>query len=190
MVRRWSLVLCALALTSCSGPTYLNRDVVTVAVLPPWNDSSMVEASGKLWPHVEYESARHGYKILPRAQVEAYFKKLRFGTPEEIQQIKPQKICAELGVQGLVYSEITFWGKTTDGLGFYVGVEFDTWIVDGSTGDKAWTASGKAGKKGNDSIEGLLRSAQAIVGNPAEHARRAAENAFKTVPLPGFEPKG
>jgi hypothetical protein len=182
--------LCALTLGACSGPTYLNRDVVTVAVLPPWNDSSMVEASGKLWPHVEHQSAKHGYKLLPRAQVEAYFKKLRFGTPEEIQQIKPQKICAELGVQGLVYSQITFWGKSTDGLGFYVGVEFDTWIVDGSTGDKAWTGSGKAGKKGNDSIEGLLRSAKAIVGNPAEHAGKAAENAFKTVPLAGFEPKG
>src|SRR6187401_239081 len=113
-LRHWSLALAVLGLAACSGPTYLNRDVVTVAVLPPWNDTSMVEASGKMWPHVEHETATHRYRILPRAQVVAYFQKLRFNTPEEIQQIKPQKICAELQVQGLVYSRVTAWGKSTN----------------------------------------------------------------------------
>jgi hypothetical protein len=187
-VRCLSLALAVLGLAACSGPTYLNRDVVTVAVLPPWNDTSMVEASGKMWPHVEHEAATHRYRILPRAQVEAYFKKLRFNTPEEIQQIKPQKICAELQVQGLVYSRITAWGKTTTLTSFSIGVECDVWLTEGATGEQAWTVSGKAGKQGRDSLEGLWNSASALVGNPAEYAPKAAANAFKTVPLAGFAP--
>jgi hypothetical protein len=188
-VRRWSLALAALGLTACSGPAYLNRDVVTVAVLPPWNDSSILEASGKMWPHVEHETATHRYRILPRAQVEAYFKKLRFNTPEEIQQIKPQKVCADLQVQGLVFSQITLWEKSTTLTTFSINVACDVWLTDGATGEKAWTGSGKAGKQGGVSLTGVMNSASAVVGNPAEWAGRAAANAFKTIPLPGFAPQ-
>jgi len=187
-LRHWSMPLAVLGLAACSGPTYLNRDVVTVAVLPPWNDTSMVEASGKMWPYVEHEAATHRYRILPRAQVEAYFKKLRFNTPEEIQQLKPQKICAELQVQGLVYSRVTAWGKTTTVTTFSVSVECEAWLTEGDTGEQAWTVSGKAGKEGRVSLEGLWNSASAVVSNPAEYAPKAAANAFKTVPLAGFAP--
>src|SRR5689334_18715878 len=187
-VRRWSLALAVLGLAACSGPAYLNRDVVTVAVLPPWNDTSMVEASAKMWPHVEHEAATHRYRILPRAQVVAYFQKLRFNTPEEIQQLKPQKISADLQVQGLVYSRITAWGKSANLVGVSIGVECDVWLTEGATGEQAWTVSGQAGKKGRDSLDGLLNSASALVGNPADYAPKAAANAFKTVPLAGFAP--
>jgi hypothetical protein len=189
LIRHVTIALAALALTSCSGPTYLNRDVVTVAVLPPWNDTSMIEASGKLWPHIEHEAWTHKYRILPRAQVEAYFKKLRFNTPEEIQQIKPQKICADLQVQGLVYSQITTWEKVTTITTFSINVACDVWLTEGATGEKAWTGSGKAGKQGGVSLTGVMNSASAVVGNPAEWAGRAATNAFKTIPLPGFAPQ-
>jgi hypothetical protein len=188
VIRRLPIALAALGLAACSGPTYLNRDVVTVAVLPPWNDTSTLEASGKLWPYVERETATHRYRILPRAQVEAYFQKLHFGTPEEIQQIKPQKVCADLQVQGLVYSRVTAWGKSAALTGFSIGVECDVWLTEGATGEQAWTVSGQAGKKGRDSLDGLLNSASALLGNPSEYAPKAAANAFKTVPLAGFEP--
>lgn len=189
VIRRLAVAWAALGLAACSGPAYLDRDVVSVAVLPPWNETSVLEAHATLWPHLERQAATHGYRVLPREQVEAYYQKRRFKAPEDVQLLQPRQLCAELQVQGLVYSKITTWEKGTSLTGFYVGVECDVWLVEGATGEQLWKASGRAGKKGRDSLAGLVNSAQALVSDPAEYAPKAAANAFKSIPRPGFAPR-
>jgi hypothetical protein len=183
--RTLALVALCSAFAGCaSKPVYLNRDIVRVAVLPPWNDTSMADASDQMWPLVERNVAAKGYEVIPRETVQEYYRKLHFGTPEEIQQIKPARICEVLGVQGLVYTQIVFWGKRLEFTSGYVGVKSDFWLIDGATSEKAWAVWGEDGRNASASMTGM----GALFSDPSKYAPAVVAKAFKHVPRAGFAP--
>jgi hypothetical protein len=180
----------ALLAAACAvKPVYLNRDVVRVAVLPPFNNTDDLEASGKLWPHVENAIAHKGYHVIARGEVSAYYQKLKFTIPEEIEQIPMARICEELKVQGLVFSRITFWGKKVLVFYNYVGVEAEFWLVDPS-GERLWAGQGENGEQHIPGTkEGrILDTAAAILADPGRYAAGAAANGCRKLPLAGFAP--
>jgi hypothetical protein len=191
-MRRFLAVLPFLALAACQiKPVYLNRDTRRVVVLPPFNMSLDLSAPEKAWPHVQNKVAAHGYAVVPQSEVQAFYQSKKFTQPEEIKSFSATQICEALKADGVVYSNITYWGKKTLLVSTYVGVEMEFEFVDKS-GDTLWSGKGEHGKSsggltGRDIAEA---NAEMLLLSPANFVGGAVNEGLARLPLAGYEPKG
>lgn len=185
-------VMALLAVGCAVKPTYLNRDIYTVAVLPPFNGTNYMEASRRAWPYVEAEVARRGYGLIPRATVEAFYEKNRFNLAEEVQQYSAQELAKEFACDAVVYSNVAKWDRMTLLLYVQLKVALEASLLDGKTGEGLWEGEGSAGDAdiGRDAVVGTVGSVIAGLDALERFCGPAASACFRRMPLPGYEPQG
>ncbi len=180
------------ALTACAPHiAYINRDVKRVLVLPPFNDSNDIEASGKLWPHVQQQVAARGYNLVPPSEVTAFYEKCRWHQAEEIQQVQGgvQGIAKEFNADIVVYTYIRYWGKKVLVLSNWVGVQLEAEMLDGKDGSQIWAGKGEHGKStgGVNVRDAVAGAADALLTSPSHYGPGAAKNCFGSILHAGFD---
>lgn len=187
-----AVVALGLAAVGCAvEPVYLNKDIYSVAVLPPFNSSNYLEATDKMWGHVEARVAARGYRLIPRSTIQAFYQKHKYTQAEEIKQYAPDELAKEWNVDALVYSNITKWDRVTLILYTHVGVALEAELVEGKSGNALWRGEGEAGdsEAGRDAVAASVGNVVAGLGALERFCGPASADCFKTLPLPGHAPK-
>ncbi len=192
------LAAAALFLAGCSsGPEYLNRDVTKVVVMIPFDMATEGTGNGvKAWEHVEHEVSRRGYALIPRADIENWYRQKKFtGTPEEIQSYTVPELCREFGVDAVVLTDLPQWGKVTMGIFNEVRVKMVAELID-KDGATVWKGEGSCGDsnvnlgRGKKSIfDIILDTAVKAAVDPEVYAGKAAAKCFRDLPRAGWDPE-
>lgn len=187
--------LAFLVLVACgSAPTYLNRDVTTVGVVPPFNDSMNLDASKKVWPMIEERVAGRGYVLVPKERVEEFYARNKFVFPEEIRAYRNDELANLWGCQALLYTRIEEYGQKYIVFAREVRVRITAELVETRTGEILWRGSGE-GKRSSSSesgLGGLLLEAvvhQIVPGELEGLAEEACARALRRLPLAGYDPE-
>jgi hypothetical protein len=178
-------------------PFYLNHDVHSVLVLPSFNETISVDAWKTAWPHLICAVAARGYRVVPREDVEAFYRKNNFhAAPEEINLYTAKELAREFGTDGVLYSNIVKWGYRYVGVYSEYGVTIDLKLVDGRSGEPIWQDQAAAhhaqGIEGRD-VGGLIVSLFAVAGNAFLRssdawAEECIMGGLRRLPLPGYAP--
>lgn len=201
MRRQVPLLLIVFTGWGCAGtpppPVYLDRDVRRVVVLPPFNETIDHEAWKTTWPHVLEGTAACGYEVVPKEEVEAFYRKNNFHAfPEEILLYTTPEIAREFGAQAVLYSNVQEWGFKYVGVysEYAVAVEFR--LADGTSGESLWQDRARAVQK--ESVGGrnpfsLVLSLVGVAGNAflrsSEHwAGVAVRQGLARMPHAGYAP--
>lgn len=179
-------------------PVYLNRDIKTVAVLPPFTEVVKEGAWETMWPMVLEGVASRGYNVIPAQVVQAFYDKNNFkADPGEIRAYSAKELATSFKVDAIFYSNITRWGYQYAALYATFGVEGQFEMVDGKTeerlfwGEGSATTSKSASGGGTDRFVGSLVGVakHAFVNDEKPYAHQCVEKGLAKLPLPGFEPK-
>ena len=187
----------AILAAGCGTSTrvYLNRDVQTVLVLPPFNDSTGAnEVPWKLWPYMERQVAAHGYRVVPRGTVEAFYQSKKYIEPEQIAEWTHADLCKEFKVDAIVISRIVEWGATTLGISNSVNVKLTAELREGDgskEGALVWNDEGSDGYSSSaTTTKGILSGVFGSVStDPGKYAPGAAEHCFRSLPYAGWDPE-
>ncbi len=163
------LLAAACASGPAETPVYLNRDVSSVVVLPPFNETITEDAWKTAWPHLIVAVAGRGYRVVSKEDVEAFYRKNKFNAlPEEVNLYSAQDLAKEFGTDAVLYSNIVKWGYTYVGVYSEYAVTMELKLVDGRTGQPVWqgqaAASRSQGLEGRD-LGGFIVSLFAVAGN-------------------------
>jgi hypothetical protein len=140
--------LLSLASASCA-PRTLDRDVRTVAVLMPDDQSLSTSGAAEMWEPVEKAVKARGFVLVPRARVEAFYAEKRFTIGGEIAQYSPSELCTAFACDGLFYTTVTQYAKAAPSLSpTDARVALEARLVEGRTGDELWRGEGDAGRAG------------------------------------------
>jgi len=195
-------LLIACSATACASrrsepPVYLNRDVVSVVVLPPFNETITEDAWKTAWPHLIDAVRSRGYTVRTKEEVEAFYRKNKFNAaPEEINIYTAQELAKELNVDAVLYSNILKWGYKYVGVYSEYGVALELRMVDGKSGENVWQGKAEAhhaeGVQGRDA-GGLIFSLFAVAGNAFlrssdSWARDCVHEGIRKLPLAGYAP--
>jgi hypothetical protein len=202
MTRLVAPLLLACASAACARaraepPVYLNRDVSTVVVLPPFNETIVDDAWKTAWPHLIDAVRRRGYVVRTREEVEAFYRKNKFNAaPEEVNLYTAQELAKELNADAVLYSNITRWGYKYVGVYSEYGVALELRLVDGKSGENVWQGKAEAhhaqGIEGRDAASAIF-SLFAVAGNAFLRssdvwARDCLHEGIRKLPLAGYAP--
>lgn len=184
----------ALAAVSCAPKKiYLNRDIASVAVIPPFMEVNDIESWKVMWPHVQQGVAAHGYAVLNEGAVQAFYAKNNFrGDPAEIRQYSTQELAKELKVDAIFYTNITRWGAEYAVVSSSVGVEAEFQLANGEDGAPLWNGEGKkVDSSGGSSLGGMLVGAvtKAVFDDPGKYCRGAVADGLRKLPHAGWDPE-
>ncbi|HEX7899838.1 MAG TPA: GNA1162 family protein [Planctomycetota bacterium] len=178
-------------------PVYLNMDVSSVVVLPPFNETITEDAWKTAWPHLIEAVRRRGYNVRTKEDVEAFYRKNKFNAaPEEVNLYSAQELAKELNADAVLYSNIVKWGYTYVGVYSEYGVALELRLVDGKTGDNVWQGKAEAAHKesirGQNGVEAIF-SLFAVAGNAFLRssdawARDCLHDGLRKLPLAGYAP--
>ncbi len=188
-----------LVLGGCgSSRVYLNRDLMKVAVMIPFDMQTQGVGNGvKAWKHIQKEMTNRGYACVPWETLEKWYVEHGFtGATEQIQGVPVAQICKELGVEGVVLSDLPTWGKVTLGVYNEIKVKIVSelhdkddavlWKGEGEYGD----SNVNAGSGKRSLIGALVDTAVKAATDPDVYADDAAAIAFRSLPWAGYDPKG
>ena len=202
MIRIVAPLLIACSAAGCASrrsepPVYLNRDVLTVVVLPPFNETITDDAWKTAWPHVIEAVRSRGYVARTKEEVEAFYRKNKFNAaPEEVNIYTAQELAKELNADAVLYSNILKWGYKYVGVYSEYGVSLELRMVDGKSGENLWQGKAEAhhseGVQGRDA-GGLIFSLFAVAGNAFLRssdtwARDCVHEGIRKLPLAGYAP--
>lgn len=202
MLKLVAPVLLSGAAAACASapaepPVYLNQDVASVAVLPPFNETISDDCWKTAWPHLIDAVASRGYRVKPKEDVEAFYRKNKFNAaPEEITIYTPQEVARELGTDAVLYSTIVKWGYKYVGVYSEYGVTLELRLVDGKSGEPVWQGTAAAERKetirGRNAVEGLF-SLVAVAGNAFLRSsdawsRDCIVEGIRRLPMAGYAP--
>jgi hypothetical protein len=184
-----------LSVVGCgSSRVYLNRDVQTVLVLIPFNESQGEnEAPLKMWPYVEEQVARRGYRLVPREKVSAFYDAKKYTDPAQIGEWSHDELCKEFKVDAIVISHLVAWDKKT--LGVYNSIEVkllaELRARDGSKeGALVWNGEGEDGYSATAGGKGILQGLVGVAAtDPVKYAPGAAARCFGGLPYAGWDPE-
>ena len=202
MIRIVAPLLIAVVATACRSapaapPVYLNQDVRSVVVLPPFNETITDDAWKTAWPHLIAAVGTRGYQVRTKEDVEAFYRKNNFNAvPEEVNLYSAQDLAKELNADSILYSNIVKWGYKYVGVYSEYGLEIDLRLIDGKTGAPLWEGKAAARRSetvgGRDAV-GALFSLFAVAGNAFLRssdawARDCVHEGVHKLPLAGFAP--
>jgi len=192
MLRIACIALSVLSAAACrSKPVYLNRDVRTVAVLPPFNHDLDIEASRKMRHHVEHAVGAHGYAVHSPAAVDDLYRRKNFTLPEEISQYRASEVAKDLGADAILTTDIERWGSRMELLGSSVGIEATFTLYDGKTDEVLWKAEGSGVEHRTvlDVESGIEAAAALVFENAEAYCSKCCNDGFRTLPLAGYDPE-
>lgn len=195
------LLLCC-ATAACAArpaepPVYLNMDLLTVAVLPPFNETITDDAWKTAWPHLIEAVAARGYRVRTREEIEAFYRKNKFNAaPEEATLYPPKELAQELGADALLYSNIVKWGYKYVGVYSEYAVAMELRLVDGKSGEPVWQGKAEAARsesvRGNNAVEALFSlvgvAGNAFLRSSDTWARECIHDGLRRLPLAGYAP--
>lgn len=195
------VLLCGAAAACASAPSappvYLNMDVRSVVVLPPFNETITDDAWKVAWPHLIEAVAARGYRVRTKEDVEAFYRKNKFNAaPEEVTIYPPRELAKELNVDALLYSNITRWGYKYVGVYSEYGVAMELRLVDGKTGEPVWQGKAEAAHaetvRGGNAVEALFSlvgvAGNAFLRSSDAWARDCIHEGVRRLPLAGHAP--
>jgi hypothetical protein len=202
MVRIVAPVLLCAAAAACASappppPVYLNMDLATVAVLPPFNETITDDAWKTAWPHLIDAVASRGFRVRTKEDVEAFYRKNKFNAaPEEVTIYPPRELAKELNVDALLYSNITRWGYKYVGVYSEYGVALELRLVDGRTGEPVWQGKAEAKRaetvRGGNAVEALFSlvgvAGNAFLRSSDAWARDCIHEGVRRLPMAGYAP--
>jgi hypothetical protein len=149
----------------------------SIAVLPPLNQTSKLEATYAYLSTVTYPLAELGYYVYPVAVVDAMMKENGAPTAGEMHQIPPQKIGEVLGADAVLYITILDWGSSYKVVDSSVKVRARARLVDTRSGAVLWqgeqtTEADQGNSSGNNSLAVLL------IGAFVKHAVNSASKEY------------
>lgn len=202
MLRLVAPVLLCAAAAACAStppppPVYLNMDVRSVIVLPPFNETIDNEAWKVAWPHLIEAVRSRGYTVRTKEEVEAFYRKNKFNAaPEEVNIYTAKDLAKELNADSVLYSNIVKWGYKYVGVYSEYGVAIELKLVDGHSGEPVW--QGKAEARRAESVGGrdagsAILSLFAVAGNAFLRssdawARDCIHEGIHRLPLAGYAP--
>jgi len=177
-----------------SSRVYLNRDVTTVAVLIPFNESTATNnAALKMWTYVEHEVASRGYRLVAHAKVGAFYDSKKYTDPAQIQEWSTEELAKEFGADAVVWSNLVAWEKKTAVVYNEVEVKITAELRarDGSKdGLTVWNGEGADGYTSTASGKGMLTGfLQTQAADPGKYAPAAAAKCFSSLPWAGWDPE-
>lgn len=183
--RRLALVAlgASLALAGCQSQEpsrYLERDLYTLAVLPP---TSLVEQEGAaafIRPHVERTAQARGYRVLKASLVDAVLSEHSYAPADPP---PPGQLAQWLDVDGVITTVVHFWGVEGAFLGTKAKVEAEFLLHDRS-GELIWRRRQWATRtrKGLNALKNLRAEVKRGL------CVTLCEQAFRRLKLAGHDP--
>jgi hypothetical protein len=186
-----------LLLAACSSkPTYLERDVVRVVVLPPVTAAVNPDAWKAYWPLLVDWVAHRGYRVIKPEAVERYFQgKFRTVDPDVMRQMPPGEIARAFAADGVFYAQITRASSSYLVVSADARMEVDFELVEGKSEEIVWSHHAVAALqrrmegKGQDAIfSALAVAATPMDADPAEFWKQCVADAGQRMPLAGRNP--
>lgn len=127
----------------------------SIVVIPPANESVEVKAPYIFLSTITRPLAEKGYYVFPVAVVDEMMKQNGLPTTAEMNQVPLDKIKEIIGADAVLYTTIDDWGQRYELASSVSVVSYSMKLVDTTTGDTLWSASGSASKGSGDGGGGL-----------------------------------
>lgn len=162
--RRLLFLCCATALLggSCVAPqktdygAYREHIPSSVLVLPPLNESMLVDAPYGYLSTISQPLAEAGYYVFPVAVVDAFMKENGLPTPGEMHQVPLDKIAEVFGADAVLYVTIEDYGQKYQVLSSTTIVRARAEMVDVATGHTLWQGKAQVAQSSADSGGGII----------------------------------
>lgn len=168
----------------------------SVLVMPPVNATPDVEAPASVMAQAVLPLAETGYYVLPVALVNETLRLNGVQTPQDAQQIPPQRLREVFGADAALYLEVRKYGSVYRVISADSEVAVDARLVDLRDGRILWSGSASASsaeQRGNQQggIVGLLLQAvvEQVASNFTDRNHQVAGVAMRRL-LGGFGPRG
>ena len=174
-----------------SSRVYLNRDVTTVLVLAPMDESKgPPEGPWKMWKYLEREVAHRGYRLVPHDRVAKFYADKKYtSNPGQIIEWSTKDLAKEFAVDSVVWSRLTAWDTTTLGIYNSIEVKIEAELQD-SNGEVIWKGEGRDGYSQAPTSRNIFSSTiGALAADPEKYAPGAAGHCFHGLPWAGWDPK-
>ena len=189
-MRRVLAAALVLLACGCAPPrVYLNRDVATVLVLAPLNDSLDAEAPWKMWKYVERGVVARGYRIVPHEEVARFYEEKKYtGDPGQIMDYKTEELARIFKADAVVWSNVTAWDRKTLVAYNSVDIRLIAELHD-AAGNVIWKGEGADGYTSMPDRRGLFSSTlTAAFGDLEPYAEGAAGKCLGGLPWAGWDP--
>ena len=123
---------------------YRSRVPRSILVLPPLNESTVVEASYTYLSTVTRPLAEDGYYVFPVAVIDAFMKDNGLPHPDEMHGVPLNKIKEVIGPDAVLYVTIEEWGQKYQVIASKTIVRARARLVDATTGATLWTGKAEA----------------------------------------------
>lgn len=126
----------------------------SILVLPPVNDSNVVDASNSVFSTVTLPLAESGYYVYPVTLVAETFRQNGLNNPAEIAMVSPTKLREIFGADTALYIQIKQYGTTYYVISSASVVTADARLVDLRTGIQLWSGTATASSAENQNAAG------------------------------------
>ena len=126
----------------------------SILVLPPLNESTVVEGTYSYLSTVSRPLAELGYYVYPVAVVDQYLKANGMPTAGEMQQIPLAKIAEIIGADAVLYVELKQYGSKFEVISSNAIVSVTAKLVDTRTATLLWAGSATAQSNSNSGNSG------------------------------------
>lgn len=116
----------------------------SVLVLPPVNNTPDVEAPASVMAQAVYPLAESGYYVLPVALVNETLRLNGVQTPQDAQELSPQRLREVFGADAALYLDVRAYGSVYRVVSADAVVTVDAKLVDLRDGRTLWTGSATA----------------------------------------------
>jgi hypothetical protein len=128
----------------------------SVLVLPPLNESVLVNAPYGYLSTISQPLAEAGYYVFPVAVVDAFMKENGLPTPGEMHQVPLDKIAEVFGADAVLYVTIEDYGQKYQVLSSTTIVKARAELVDVATGTTLWQGRAQVAQGSGDSGGGVI----------------------------------
>ena len=170
--------------TSTPPPDYTNFRLHrprSILVLPPINQSTVVQGTYGYLSTVTMPLAEMGYYVFPVVMVDQFLRENGMPTAGEMQQVPLDKVAQIIGADAVLYVTLQNYGTKYVVVSSTTTVEATARLVDTRTGLTLWTGSvvAQEGSGGSGNILGDLISAALtqVVNSSTDRAHSVARTA-------------
>jgi len=123
----------------------------SILVLPPINESTVIEGTYGYLSTVTQPLSELGYYVFPVAVIDQYFKENGMPTAGEMHQVPLQKVSEIIGADAVLFITLEQYGSKYQVLNSTVTVKAKARLVDTRTGILLWEGEGMAQNTTNGS---------------------------------------
>jgi hypothetical protein len=156
------LLLAGLLLTCACAPkvvdygAYRSHMPRSILILPPRNESTIVDAPYVYLATATRPLAECGYYVFPVAVIDAFMKDNGLPTSDEMHGVSLNKLKEVIGPDAVLYVTIEDWGQKYQILASTTVVKARARLVDVATGTEIWTGTEQLAQGSGGAENGLI----------------------------------